>query len=204
MKKNTFALGALTGMSLLALAFPIAAQVSSAQGADDAAPSAGTRSITFPFRGPMTQEDLQARIEKDTALLANIDAMVALHKGAMQTRLTALTAAVSITDDTARQEAVRAAEEEYRATLKAAIEANPDLQAAMHMGFGKGPHGPRGRGFDRGDLVEKFGMTKEELKAEIDAGKTMEQIAEEHGIEPPVRPAFPFGGHRKGEMSAGE
>jgi hypothetical protein len=204
MKKNTFALGALSGMSILALAFPIAAQISSAQGIDEAAPSEGTRAITFPFRGPMTQEDLQARIDKDTALLGNIDAIVALHKSAIQTRLTALSAAIAIDDATARQEAIHAADEEFRATIHAAMEANPDLHFGMHMGFGKGPHGFRGHRFGPGDLAAKLGMTEEEFKAEIDAGKTIEHIAEEQGIELPARPAFPFGGHMRGEAPAAE
>ena len=34
-------------------------------------------------------------------------------------------------------------------------------------------------------MLEKLGMSQEELQAELDAGKTMQQIAEEKGIELP-------------------
>jgi hypothetical protein len=37
-----------------------------------------------------------------------------------------------------------------------------------------------------GMMAERFGMTEAELQAELDSGKTMQQIAEEHGIELPA------------------
>jgi hypothetical protein len=84
-----------------------------------------------------------------------------------------------------------------RAEIDAAIKANPDLKGAMPfgpMGFGPGGHGRHGGPgmMMRFDLEEKLGMTKEEIKAELDSGKTIEQIAEEHGVTLPARP--PFGG----------
>lgn len=44
-------------------------------------------------------------------------------------------------------------------------------------------------------MAERFGMTEAELQAELDSGKTMQQIAEEHGVE------FPMGG--RGMMQRG-
>jgi hypothetical protein len=184
--KNTFTLGAAAGITSLLVAVPALAQLSSAQ------ESSATSAITRPAPGPLSQEDLANIIEKDTALLANLDAAMTLQKGAVQTRLSALQAASTIADETARQEAMRAAFDSYRTTIDAAIAANPDLKSAMHMGFGKGGRGHGGHGFGHGpgDLAEKLGMTEDELKAALDGGKTIEQIAEEKGIELPARPAF--------------
>ncbi len=194
--KNKFLLGAASGITTLMLAVPVLAQVSGAQETGDAA--------AFPVRAPLSQENIQTLIDRDTALLANIDAMVTLQKSAVQMRLNALTAAASITDETARQEAVQAAEKAYRTTMQDALEANPDLKSAMHMGFANGPHGGRGKGhkFGSSDFAEKLGMTKEELKAEIDSGKTIEDIAEEKGIDLPKRPPFMGGGMRGDASSA--
>lgn len=38
-------------------------------------------------------------------------------------------------------------------------------------------------------MAERFGMTEEELQKELDSGKTMQQIAQEHGVQ--------FGGRRQ-------
>ena len=48
-------------------------------------------------------------------------------------------------------------------------------------GFGPGGHGPRGE--RDGDLAEALGMTQEELHTAIESGQTIEQIAEEKGVD---------------------
>jgi hypothetical protein len=46
-----------------------------------------------------------------------------------------------------------------------------------------------------GNPAQKLGMTEAELKAAMDSGKTIEQIAEEKGIDLPPRPPFMGGMH---------
>jgi hypothetical protein len=123
--KNKFTLGAISGISALALAIPILAQVSSAQVSDNGQPPSATAS-PHDFkrsRGPLTQADVQQLIDYDTKLLANVDAIVAIQKNATQERLVALTAAAAITDDAQRQAAVQAAMEAFRANMESAISA---------------------------------------------------------------------------------
>lgn len=195
-------LGAASGIATLMLAVPVLAQVSGAQEISDATAPSGTSSIASSVRAPRGQKNIQFLIDKDTAFLANIDSMVTLQKNAVQTRLNALTAAASITDETARQEAVQAAKKTYRTTIQNAREANPDLKSGMQMGFGKKSHNGRGKGHGFGSpkFAEKLGMTEEELKAELDSGKTIEQIAEKKGVELPMRPPF-MGGGMRGDAS---
>jgi hypothetical protein len=121
---------------------------------------------------------------RDSLLLKNIDSMVTVLKSATQAHLTALNAAATITDDTQREAAVKKAHEDMRATMEAAIAANPELKGLMPFGGGHG--GMMGHG--KGDLAAKLGMTEAELKAAIDGGKTIEQIATEKGITLPARP----------------
>lgn len=203
--KNKFTLGVIAGMSTLSLAVPVLAQMTSAQMADQATIQTSSAPADKPFffekRAPdTTQAGVQTMIDHDTKFLANIDAMTALQKTAIQARITALTAAASITDDTQRAEAVKAAHEAYRSAIEAAVTANPDLKAAMNFG---GPGAPGGHGFmmhhgrGPGDLAEKLGMTEDELKAELDGGKTIEDIATEKGVTLPARP-------EKGMMKMGQ
>lgn len=192
--KNKFTLGVIAGMSSLSLAVPVLAQVAGAQMADEAAvqtssaPDAGGNAFFKKFRAPdLTQAGVQSMIDHDTAFLANIDAAIAVQKSAIQARVSALTAAASITDDTQRQDAVKAAQDAFRASIEAAITAHPDLKAALRF---DGPEfrkhgGPGHGGFD---LAAKLGMTGDELKAELDAGKTIEDIAAEKGVTLPARP----------------
>lgn len=188
--KRSFTLGVVAGISSLALAVPVLAQISSAQVADEAPSqesSSGPMKFMMRHGQDFSQEGIQERIDRDAAFLANIDAMIAMQKSAMQTHKDALTAALSITDDTQRKAAVQAADEAHRAAVEAAIAANPDLKMGMKMHFGGKGHG---RGHGPGMLLEKLGMTKEELKAAIESGKTIEEIAEEKGVELPERPMF--------------
>lgn len=201
--KNKFILGAIAGMSTITLAVPVLAQITSAASTTTSTGAATSASPKFKVtRGPLTQEKLQEMIDRDTAFLTNADAILALHKSATTAHKAALTAALSLTDDTAREAAVKKANEDMRATMEAAITANPALKGAM-MPMGKpgfGGPGGRGHGPEKGDLAAKLGMTEAELKAAIEGGKTIEQIATEKGITLPARPPFMGRGH--GEQDA--
>lgn len=186
--KKTFTLGVLAGMSSLALAVPVVAQVAGA--ATDDQESSTVTTDKFRVRPEFKQPTLQEMIDNDTKLLATIDSMGATVKTATQAHKAALTAAVSITDVAAQKTAIQKANEDMRVTMHAAIAANPDLKGMM-MSFGGpgGKHGGPGHMKMKGNLAKKFGMTEAELKTAIESGKTMEQIAAEKGVTLPARPA---------------
>jgi hypothetical protein len=197
--KKSFTLGAVSGISALAIAFPVIAQIAGAQSSAAAVsarkPGFASRPGLHGERAPLSQEDVHAMIEHDNAFLLNVDAFVAIQKEAIQSHRIALEAAADIEDETARNEAVKTAHEAMRATIEAAVEANPELKSAM-MPFGHRGPGKHGKGETmRGHLAEKLGMTEDELKAAIESGKTPEEIAEEKGVTLPARPAF--GGMRR-------
>ncbi len=193
--KHKFTVGVITGMTALTAAVPLVAQIAGAQTAS----SATATSVAAQFRGDVmkwtrpaaTQEAVQQMIQRDKDFLANVDALVTVQKSATQAHLTALEAAATITDDEAREAAVKKANEDRRTAVETAIEANASLKSAM-IGFG-GP-GHHGKMMMKFDLSEKLGMTAEELKAAIDSGKTIEQIAEEKGVELPAKGAFKMRG----------
>lgn len=196
--KNKFTIGVITGMAALTAAVPVIAQISSA-----ASPAA---TVTPPTASPntdrpdhvvpgSTQASVQDMITRDNAFLTNADAMLVVLKSAKQSHLASLTAAASIADDTQREAAVKQANDAERVTIEAAITANPNLKGVM-MPFGGGHHGGHGDfGHGPGDLAAKLGMTETELKAAIDSGKTIQQIATEKGVTLPARPAFGGRGH---------
>jgi hypothetical protein len=189
--KKSFALGAIAGMSSLALAIPVLAQISSAQDSGTTASTAGNAQFWTKRAPDTTTTGIQTRIDHDSAFLTNIDAMIAIQKSAIQTHKDALTAALSITDDTQRAAAIKAADEAMRTSIENAIKANTSLKDLMPFG-GPGLMGGKGRGHGSmgGDLAVKLGMTETELKAAIESGKTIEDIAKEKGITLPARPAF--------------
>jgi len=211
--KNKFTLGVIAGMSTLTLAVPVLAQVSGAQMADEAviettsAPAgdrANGKNMRFERKAPdLTQAGVQTMIDHDTTLLANIDAAVRVQKSAIQARITALTAPSSITEHMPSQDASKAAHGACLSTVKPAGTATTKRRSPMHFG-GPMMGGPKGgHGFMKdhrqgpGDLAEKLGMTADELKTELDAGKTIEDIASEKGITLPARP-------EKGMMKMGQ
>lgn len=179
---STLKTGLVAGMSTLALSLPVFAQVSSSSSSETAPPQ------DIVFSKSFSQEDIQTMIERDDAFLEHADEIFALHKNAITAHKNALTTAATIEDETERQAAVRAAHEAMHETIKAAIEANPDLKGAMLMPFGgMKVHKFRMHGPGPGMFLEKLGMTPQELKAAIESGKTLEEIAEEKGIELPAR-----------------
>lgn len=196
--KKSFTLGAVSGITALAIGFPIAAQFAGAQGIGQS--STGSRgSMRWEKRTSLSQDDVQDIIDRDNQFLLHIDEFVAIHKEAIQNHRIALQAAADIVDETARNEAVKAAHEAMRKEIEDAIDENDDLKELSMRPFG-GPGGPRGgHGLFGGkgpggrmgppqELLDALGMTAEELKAAIDSGKTIDQIAEEKGIELPARP----------------
>lgn len=196
--KNKFLLGAVSGVTALAVGFPILAQVAGAQ--TTTASSQPVMEDRWSAERPALDADaLQEMIDRDQALLDNVDEMVMALKSATQAHKDALTSALSIADEDARADAVRAANEARRSAMEAAIEANPDLKGVLPFGpGGRGGHGGMMRGHGPEKLAETLGLTADELKTQLDAGKTIEEIAAEKGVTLPERPAFGGGMMRHG------
>ena len=182
MKK--FTLGVVAGMTSLAIAVPLVVQISSAATAGS---SSSTKTMT---RTPPTVSDLIAR---DNAFLSNVDALITVEKSATQAHLTALMAAQSITDPTQQKAAIQKANQDERTTIQNAITANANLKSAMMpIGFGFGEkmgggmpmrgHGP----MNDTALAAKLGITAAQLQTELQSGKTLQQIATEHGVTLPT------------------
>ena len=178
---NKFAIGAATGAVSLLVAVPLFSQIAGAQSVSSAAKlSAKTRPVP-------TQTCVLAMADHETAMLSNIDAMIAAHKAAATAKRDALKAAAALTDDTARMEALKAAQEAFRtameSTMKPKNAAMTTLKTACgdSFGIGMGHMGGMKRQM-HGKVTKKLGMTEDELKAAIDSGKTIEQIATEHGV----------------------
>lgn len=207
---NKFTLGALAGMSSLAVAVPLMLQGVSA---------ASTSSASIPSHvfTPPTQACLAAQVDLEQARIDNFDTMSAQRKTELQKRHDALATVAAITDDTQRADALKKLRTDGQAarkaeptdvpaaitTAQAAVKAacgNTMMPAIGDMmgspgsdrGFGGPMHG--GKGPMGAQLATKLGMTETDLKAALDSGKTIEQIAEEKGITLPARPAF---GHHK-------
>jgi hypothetical protein len=204
---HKFTLGVVAGLSSIALAIPLLSQISNAASAD-ASTSTVTTTHMKPTRPLPTIQNVQDMITRDTAFLKNADAIVALQKSATQTHLTELTAAASITDDTARQAAVKKANDDERSAIQAGIVANPDMKTSMMPMMRMGGHGGKMQGGAamQAALATKLGMTEADLKAELATGKTIQQIATEKGITLPTRAAMGAkggfrGGHMKGNWS---
>lgn len=185
MKISTFTYGAVAGITTLALAVPLIAQISSAAGA-------GTGAKPFARVAP-TQAQVQEMIARDDAFLSNIDAIVTLGKSTTQAHRDALAAAALITDDTQRQTAVQKANEDMRTAMQVALAANPDLKSGLRPfggghAFGKDKGGPgmMGQRPNAAVLAEKLGMTEAELKTALQSGKTIAEIATEKGVTLPV------------------
>lgn len=204
MKK--FVLGAIAGFSTIALAAPLFAQ--------------GTANTT---NTPATdvipsQACIEALASQESEQLSRIDAMITAQKDAMSVHQAALKVAAGITDDDERQAAVKKANDIFRASMKSMMESQEDrttqreaLRTAcgdyrafgmgfgMGMGMGKGPmdgHRNGARALNGvNDLAEKLGMTETELQAALDGGKTLEEIAEEKGVEMPLPPRGNRGMH---------
>ncbi|MBP9850265.1 MAG: hypothetical protein KBC47_01080 [Candidatus Peribacteraceae bacterium] len=192
---NKFTLGAVTGATSLLLTVPIFAQMAGAQSVSSAA-TAATKTRPVP-----TQTCVLAMADHETAMLNTIDANTAARKSAATAKRDALKAASALTDDTARMEAVKKAQEAFRTAMQSTMKPHDEVaMAALKAACGdsfRGMGGLGGVGDMKGKMTEKFGMTEQELKAAIDSGKSIEQIAAEKGIS---LPAHKKGGNGKGMM----
>lgn len=191
---NKFTLGAATGATSLLIAIPMFAQMAGA---------ASSSSLTTTRPVP-TQTCVLAMADHETTMLSNIDAMTAAHKAAATAKRNALKAAAALTDDTARMEALKKAQETFRAAMEATMMAKDGTGMAalktacgdsFPMGMGHMMGGMKDK--MRGNIAEKLGMTEVELKAALDSGTTIEQIATEKGI---TLPAHKMSGNGKGMM----
>lgn len=195
---NKFRLGIITGMSSLIVAVPMIAQISSAQSS-----SGSSAADIVP-----TQACVAAMADLEEAHLAQFDVMNEQRKQGIQTRITALNSAAAIADDAARQDALKQMREDMKSQIGGMKNSIPaSLQTAMDavkeacgdtfkMKFNafKGDHPMFGAFVERvsGKLAETLGMTEDELKAAIESGKTIREIAEEKGVDLPM----PERGHR--------
>ncbi len=202
---KTFTTGAIAGASSLLLAVPLLAQMAGA--ASDTTSS--TAADALADRPVPSQECVKTMADHEGTMLAGLDTHIAAHKAALTAHHDALAAAATIVDDTARKNAIQKANEAMRtameaarpddATMKAQMEAmhkacGDEFHFGMAMGapgmmmkFDGGPGG-RGHGPRMENLAEKLGMTDDELKAALEAGKTIPQIAEEKGVDLPEPP----------------
>ncbi len=188
--KHRFILGVVAGVSSLALVAPLFVQAASSSPAEISA------------RPVPSQACLQAVTAAEEAHLSFMDAMFHARKSALQEHKNALAAAAAIADDAERKDAVQKANVALRTAMQ---DAHADLPEALQdardsirdacdgAGFGMGLMGDRagpmkgfgGRGPVGEQLAERLGMTAEELKAAIESGKTIQGIAQEHGITLP-------------------
>lgn len=193
---NKFRLGIITGMSSLVVAVPLLAVGANAQSAS----STDTTQIV------PTQQCVETLASIEQMRLDQFDLMNTKRKEAMQSRLNQLKAAAVISDDTARKDALAAIRDSIKDT-RDDLEPSDEMKTAMEAvkaacgdtfrmrvdGF-KDRHPVMGKMMDKAPafIADKLGMTADELKAALDSGKTIKDIAEEKGIDLPM----PERGHR--------
>jgi hypothetical protein len=201
---KTFTLGTLAGGIALAITVPFVTQFASAQSVSSVSSAARAA------RPAPSQACVQAMASVGDTSLGFFDSMNTARKAALTARTAALKAAAALTDDTARQAAVKKAEEDFRTAMQTAMKAKSTAMQTTHeamqtacgnsRGFGlmmgNGERGmmgkSQGQGLAQGKgpnlemLATKLGITVDQLNAEIKGGKTIEQIAEEHGVTLPA------------------
>lgn len=133
--KKSFTYGAIAGATSLAIALPMLAQFASA--------ATATTDTKMNSRPVPTQACILALAERDTAFLANVDAMIAAQKAATIAHRDALTAAAAMTSDADRQEALKKAHEDMQTAMKAAFgtQDRSAEMAAMKTACGDSFHG---------------------------------------------------------------
>lgn len=183
-------------MSSLVLAVPILSVAAYAQSSAD--------TDTTNVEAIPSQACVEALADVEQMHLDQFDLMNDKRKENIQQRVTSLRAAAAITSATDRQAALkqmRDAEKALHGTMKEDV--SDELQAAMDAvktacgdtfkmrmeGFGE-RHPMMGKMMEKTPafIAEKLGMTEDELKAALDSGKTIKEIAEEKGIELPAPP----------------
>lgn len=113
---NKFTLGAGAGALSLLIAVPVFAQGVGA--------TSSKKGRTAP-----SQTCVLAMADYETTMLSNIDARTAAHKAAATAKRDALKAAAALTDDTARMDALKKAQEDFRTAMEAMMKTKD--QAAM-------------------------------------------------------------------------
>jgi hypothetical protein len=149
MKK--YILGLIVGASSLGLAIPLFVQAASSS-------SGSTTSKPASFNP--TQACVQAMAARDENRLSNFDVVMQAEKTALQTRKNALTAAAAITDDVQRKDAVKKANDDFRAAMKTVMDQTKTAQQTTMetirtaCGRGGGMFGGEGLGpmMDKGDF----------------------------------------------------
>ncbi|MGM0883512.1 MAG: SHOCT domain-containing protein [Bacillota bacterium] len=119
-------------------------------------------------------------------------AYLGLDEAALQTKLETLTLAEIAVEQGKTREELKAKLVEWLEAAQAEAGANADVDAAAKAeklldsrGFGFGKHGGRGGhgwGGNIDAIAEVLGLTADELKAEIEEGKTIAAIATEKGV----------------------
>jgi len=218
---NKFTLGAVTGLGAVALAIPVLATVTSAQSigsSSSASPTAANKPV------PTTQ-CVSAIAALEGQQISLMDSEEAARKSALQAHVDALNAAASITDDATRQAAIQKANQDLKTAMQTAQQKNQStlqtyrqaVQTAcgtmMHDGsvgggfvrFMDKPMMGKGSGMNKqtmlSNLATKLGITSAELQSELQSGKTIQQIAQEHGVTLPTPPAGSFGHGMKWGMN---
>jgi hypothetical protein len=207
MKKST--LGLIGGASALAVGAPLLLPLMAYAATASSASSAKTA------RPAPTQACVQAMAAQDADFLAHIDAMIAAQKAATQAHKDALTAAAALTDDAQRQAAVQKANQAFRTAMDAVRKDDKTAADAVRAACGaagkggmmEGMHGPNGkmRGPGMDNLAQKLGLTDAQLKEELKAGKTLQQIAQEKGVTlpaPTAKGGMMRWGHQKNASSS--
>lgn len=157
--KHSFTLGAVSGITALAIGFPFAAQHVGAREVSSMLSAKSTERGFFRGHAPLSQDEVHEMVNHDNQFLLHIDALVAIQKRAIQNHRIALQAAADIADETERKAAVNAAHEAMRTEVQTAIKADPELKD-LKMPFGQkglhsGPKGGHGKG-PKGHGGEKF------------------------------------------------
>ncbi|MDD5055113.1 MAG: hypothetical protein PHZ00_02480 [Candidatus Peribacteraceae bacterium] len=200
MKKSAL-FGTLAGGIAIAVAVPFVTQFASAQSSSVSSVSPRTRPVP-------SQACVQSMASAGDTSLSFFDQMNAARKTAVTARSAALKAAAALTDDTARQTAVTKAGEDFRIAMQTAMETKSTAMKSSHdamqtacgdsRGFGlmmgKGGRGMMGKGQGQGlgkgpnleMMAATLGITVDQLTSEIAGGKTIEQIAKEHGVTLPA------------------
>lgn len=202
---NKFRLGIITGMSSIIIAVPVISQVAGAQSS-----TASTRTTASSHVAP-TQACVLAMTTVDELRLKNFDTEMAAHKQQLQTRVSTLKSAAALTDDAAREDALKQMREDMQKshdTMKDSV--NPEIKTAMDAvrkacgdsfmqdhGQKKGPRMMGSMKKDPAFMANKLNMTADELKAALDSGKTIKDLATEKGID---LPDFPRGGRHMMNM----
>lgn len=139
--KKTYALSAVAGLTVLAIAMPAFAQ------------SASTDATTGKTRPVPTQACVQAMVTNESLMMQAMDTKQAGLKVAQLAHLNALKAAAALTDETARRDALKKANEDMKTAMQTLMQPSADMQAtrdALKTACGTASGEPGGLGMRDG------------------------------------------------------